>query len=129
VIPFDVRAQSRKRAPGVAEASDGRRPQLAEALAKAKRSKCSIVVAKLAGVARRRLHQRPDCEACSIYRGGLGPDVDRFMLHIYAELAEKERRSIKRANQSCSCTSEGSWRRARQPGARGGEQGGGGRAC
>ena len=72
-----------------------RRPQLAVALAEAKRRKCPIVVAKLdrlsrdvafiSGLMARRV---------PLIVAELGPDVDPFMLHIYAALAEKERRNI-----------------------------------
>src|SRR6476660_8626368 len=72
-----------------------RRPQLAAALAEAKRRKCSIVVAKLdrlsrdvafiSGLMARRV---------PFIVAELGHDVDPFMLHIYAALAEKERRNI-----------------------------------
>src|SRR5215472_13355591 len=74
-----------------------RRPQLAVALAEAKRRKCPIVVAKLdrlsrdvafiSGLMARRV---------PFIVAELGPDVDPFMLHIYAALAEKERRVISR---------------------------------
>ena len=47
-----------------------RRPQLVAALAAAKRLRCPVLVAEL------------------------GPDVDPFMLHVYAALAEKKRRMI-----------------------------------
>jgi len=72
-----------------------RRPQLAAALTEAKRRKCPIVVAKLdrlsrdvafiSGLMARRV---------PFIVAELGPEVDPFMLHIYAALAEKERRNI-----------------------------------
>ncbi len=72
-----------------------RRPQLAAALAAAKASKCSVVVAKLdrlsrdvAFVAGLMAQRVPFIVA------GLGRDADLFMLHLYAALAEKERRLI-----------------------------------
>src|SRR3979409_289299 len=72
-----------------------RRPQLAAALAAAKVSKCSVVVAKLdrlsrdvAFVAGMMPHRVPFIVA------ELGRDADPFMLHLYAALAEKERRLI-----------------------------------
>src|SRR4030088_2675476 len=72
-----------------------RRPQLAAALAAAKGSKCSVVVAKLdrlsrdvAFVAGLMAQRVPFIVA------ELGRDADPFMLHLYAALAEKERRMI-----------------------------------
>ena len=72
-----------------------RRPQLAAALAAAKPAKCSVVVSKLdrrsrdvAFVAGRMAQRVPFIVA------ELGRDADPFMLHLYAALAEKERRLI-----------------------------------
>ena len=72
-----------------------RRPQLAAALAAAKAKKCSVVVAKLdrlsrdvAFVAGLMAQRVPFIVA------ELGRDADPFMLHLYAALAEKERRLI-----------------------------------
>ena len=72
-----------------------RRPQLANALARAKRAKCSVVVAKLD-----RLSRDVAFIASLMSRRipfisvELGSDCDPFMLHLYAALAEKERRLI-----------------------------------
>ena len=71
------------------------RPQLANALARAKRAKCSIVVAKLDRLSR-------DVAFISTLMARrvpfisveLGVDCDPFMLHLYAALAEKERALI-----------------------------------
>jgi DNA invertase Pin-like site-specific DNA recombinase len=72
-----------------------RRPQLAAALAEARRLKCVVVVAKLDRLSRDvhfisglMTHKTPFIVA------ELGADTDPFMLHIYAALAEKERRLI-----------------------------------
>jgi len=72
-----------------------RRPQLAAALACAKSAKCPILVAKLdrlsrdvAFVASLMAQRMPFIVA------ELGRDADPFMLHLYAALAEKERRLI-----------------------------------
>jgi len=72
-----------------------RRPQLAASLAAAKASKCSVIVAKLdrlsrdvAFVAGLMAQRVPFIVA------ELGRDADPFMLHLYAALAEKERRLI-----------------------------------
>jgi DNA invertase Pin-like site-specific DNA recombinase len=72
-----------------------RRPQLAAALSAAKAAKCSILVSKLdrlprdvafiAGLMAQRI---------PFIVAELGRDANPFMLHLYAALAEKERRLI-----------------------------------
>jgi DNA invertase Pin-like site-specific DNA recombinase len=69
-----------------------RRPQLSAALEEARRSKCPVVVAKLDRLSRDvhfisglMAHRVPFLVA------ELGPDVDPFILHLFAALAEKER--------------------------------------
>src|SRR5262245_14737898 len=76
---------------------DGDRPGLAAAIALAGKRKASIIVAKLDRLSRDvhyisglMKHRVPFIVT------ELGPDVDPFMLHIYAALAEKERRLISR---------------------------------
>jgi DNA invertase Pin-like site-specific DNA recombinase len=72
-----------------------RRPKLKSALDLAKKHKCSIVVAKLDRLSRDvafiagLMSQRVPFIVAE-----LGPDVDPFVLHIYAALAEKERALI-----------------------------------
>jgi DNA invertase Pin-like site-specific DNA recombinase len=72
-----------------------RRPQLAGALAAAKAAKCSVIVAKLDRLSRDvafvagLMAQRVPFMVAE-----LGRDADPFMLHLYAALAEKERRLI-----------------------------------
>ena len=72
-----------------------RRPQLAAALAAAKRLKCSVLVAKLDRLSRD-VHFIAGLmvQRVPFLVAELGADVDPFMLHIYAALAEKERRMI-----------------------------------
>jgi len=72
-----------------------RRPQLAAALKAARKAKAPIIVAKLDRLSRDvhfisglMTHKTPFIVA------ELGADADPFMLHIYAALAEKERRYI-----------------------------------
>jgi DNA invertase Pin-like site-specific DNA recombinase len=72
-----------------------RRPQLVAALAAARTAKCSVLVSKLdrlsrdvAFVAGLMAQRVPFIVA------ELGRDADPFMLHLYAALAEKERRLI-----------------------------------
>src|SRR4029078_9446508 len=72
-----------------------RRPQLAAALKEARRQLCSIAVAKLDRLSRDvhfisglMVHRVPFLVA------DLGPDVDPFILHLFAALAAKERAMI-----------------------------------
>jgi DNA invertase Pin-like site-specific DNA recombinase len=72
-----------------------RRPQLAAALKAAKRLKCAVAVAKLDRLSRDvafiagLMAQRVPFVVAE-----LGPNVDPFTLHIYAALAQQERRMI-----------------------------------
>lgn len=72
-----------------------RRPQLAAALAKARRVKGSIVVAKLDRLSRD-VHFISGLMSQRIpfIVAELGADADPFMLHLYAALVEKERKLI-----------------------------------
>ena len=72
-----------------------RRPQLAAALAKARALRCPVAVSKLDRLSRDvhfisglMTHRVPFVVA------DLGPDVDPFILHLFAALAEKERALI-----------------------------------
>jgi DNA invertase Pin-like site-specific DNA recombinase len=72
-----------------------RRPQLAAALSEARRQRCAVAVAKLDRLSRDvhfisglMAHRVPFLVA------ELGPDVDPFILHLFAALAEKERAMI-----------------------------------
>jgi DNA invertase Pin-like site-specific DNA recombinase len=72
-----------------------RRPVLRDALAQARKTKTSIIVAKLDRLSRDvhfisglMTHKVPFVVA------ELGPDVDPFVLHLFAALAEKERALI-----------------------------------
>ena len=72
-----------------------RRPKLAAALAKARGLRCAVAVAKLDRLSRDvhfvsglMAHRVPFIVA------ELGPDLDPFVLHLYAALAEKERALI-----------------------------------
>jgi DNA invertase Pin-like site-specific DNA recombinase len=72
-----------------------RRPELAAALAQARKAKCPVLVAKLDRLSRDvhfisglMAHRVPFIVA------ELGADVDPFLLHIYSALAQKERALI-----------------------------------
>src|SRR5579872_561601 len=72
-----------------------RRPQLAAALAEARKKRCPVAVAKLDRLSRDvhfisglMVHRVPFLVA------ELGADVDPFVLHLYAALAQKERALI-----------------------------------
>ena len=72
-----------------------RRPQLASALAMAKKARCSIVVAKLDRLSRDVVFIAGlMASRVPFIAAELGADADPFMLHLYAALAEKERRMI-----------------------------------
>jgi DNA invertase Pin-like site-specific DNA recombinase len=72
-----------------------RRPKLAEALAHAKRLKAPVVVSKLCRLGRD-VHFISGLMANRVpfIVAELGPEVDPFMLHIYAAVAQKERSLI-----------------------------------
>src|SRR3954451_15399154 len=72
-----------------------RRPELAAALAEAKRRKCPVLAAKLDRLSRDvAFIAGLMAQRVPFIVAELGPDADPFMLHIYAALAEKERRLI-----------------------------------
>jgi DNA invertase Pin-like site-specific DNA recombinase len=71
------------------------RPHLRAALAAARKRKCSIVVAKLDRLSRDvAFISGLMAQRIPFIVAELGVDADPFMLHIYAALAEKERRLI-----------------------------------
>ncbi len=72
-----------------------RRPQLLAALAEARRRQCRVAVAKLDRLSRDvAFISGLMAKNVPFVVAELGPDVDPFMLHIYAALAEKERAMI-----------------------------------
>ena len=75
-----------------------RRPQLATALAEARRRRCPVAVAKLDRLSRD-VHFISGlmAERVQFVVAELGADVDPFILHLFAALAEKERAMMPRA--------------------------------
>jgi DNA invertase Pin-like site-specific DNA recombinase len=72
-----------------------KRPQLAKALAHAKKEGASLVVAKLDRLSRNVAFISALMETkVSFIVAQLGKDADAFMLHLYAALSEKERELI-----------------------------------
>jgi DNA invertase Pin-like site-specific DNA recombinase len=72
-----------------------RRPQLAAALAAGKSRKCPVIVAKLDRLSRDvAFIAGLMAQRVPFIVAELGVDADPFMLHLYAALAEKERRLI-----------------------------------
>jgi DNA invertase Pin-like site-specific DNA recombinase len=78
-----------------------RRPQLAAALATARQSKCPVLVAKLDRLSRDvAFIAGLMAQRVPFIVAELGTDADPFMLHLYAALAEKERRQISERTRS-----------------------------
>ena len=72
-----------------------RRPHLAQALAAARKAKCPVIVAKLDRLSRDvAFIAGLMAQRVPFIVAELGADADPFMLHLYAALAEKERRLI-----------------------------------
>jgi DNA invertase Pin-like site-specific DNA recombinase len=72
-----------------------RRPQLRAALAEARKAGCPLVIAKLDRLSRDVAFVAGlMAQRVAFLVAELGVDADPFMLHLYAALAEKERRQI-----------------------------------
>ena len=85
-----------------------RRPQLAAALSAARSGKCPVIVAKLDRLSRDvAFISGLMAQRVPFIVAELGADADPFMLHLYAALAEKERRLICRAHESCAGAAQG----------------------
>ena len=85
-----------------------RRPQLAAALAAARRHRGQVLVAKLDRLSRD-VHFIAGLMAqrVAFVVAELGADVDPFMLHIYAAFAEKERRMISERTRAALAVRKG----------------------
>jgi DNA invertase Pin-like site-specific DNA recombinase len=92
---FEIAAEHVEIETGKGSDALDRRPQLAAALAKARKRKCSVLVAKLDRLSRD-VHFISGLIAHKVpfIVAELGSDADPFMLHLYAALAEKERALI-----------------------------------
>jgi DNA invertase Pin-like site-specific DNA recombinase len=78
-----------------------RRPQLAAALAAGRAGKCPVIVAKLDRLSRDvAFIAGLMAQHVPFVVAELGSDADPFMLHLYAALAEKERRLIAERTRS-----------------------------
>jgi DNA invertase Pin-like site-specific DNA recombinase len=92
---FRIAAEYVEQETGKGSDALSRRPRLADALKEAKRLDCAVIVAKLDRLSRD-VHFISGlmAERVPFIVAELGPDVDPFLLHIYAALAEKERKLI-----------------------------------
>ena len=93
-----------------------RRPQLAAALAEAKRRKCAVAVAKLDRLWRD-VHFISGlmAERVQFVVTELGADVDPFLLHLYAALGREGAPVDYPAHQGCAGRQEGAGQTTRQP--------------
>jgi len=89
-----------------------RRPQLAAALDRARRERCPVIVAKLDRLSRDvAFIANLMVERVPFIVAELGADADPFMLHLYAALAEKERRLISERTRAALASRKASGRR------------------
>jgi len=92
---YDIEAEHIEVETGKGSDALERRPQLASALARAKRLKCPVVVAKLDRLSRDvAFISGLMSKRVPFVVAELGADCDPFMLHIYAAFAERERAII-----------------------------------
>jgi DNA invertase Pin-like site-specific DNA recombinase len=93
-----------------------RRPQLAAALAQAKTKKCPVLVAKLDRLSRDvAFITGLMAQRVPFIVAELGVDADPFMLHLYAALAEKERRLISDRTRAALAARKGQGARLGNP--------------
>jgi DNA invertase Pin-like site-specific DNA recombinase len=85
-----------------------RRPHLAAALATARQAKCPVLVAKLDRLSRDvAFIAGLMAQRVPFIVAELGADADPFMLHLYAALAEKERRLISERTRAALASRKG----------------------
>lgn len=93
-----------------------RRPQLAAALAAARTAKCSVIVSKLDRLSRDvAFVSGLMAQRVPFIVAELGRDADPFMLHLYAALAEKERRLISERTKAALAAKKASGTRLGNP--------------
>jgi DNA invertase Pin-like site-specific DNA recombinase len=93
-----------------------RRPKLAAALAAAKSARCSVLVAKLDRLSRDVAFVAGlMAQRVPFFVAELGRDADPFMLHLYAALAEKERRLISERTRQALAAKKASGARLGNP--------------
>src|SRR5690242_15545497 len=93
-----------------------RRPQLAAALAAARSAKCSVLVSKLDRLSRDvAFVSGLMAQRVPFIVAELGRDADPFMLHLYAALAEKERRLISERTKAALAAKKASGARLGNP--------------
>ena len=91
-----------------------RRPQLKAALKAAKKARCEVAVAKLDRLSRDvAFIAGLMAQRVPFIVTALGKDVDPFTLHIYAALAEKERRLISQRTKGSAGSRQGARQEAR----------------
>jgi DNA invertase Pin-like site-specific DNA recombinase len=117
---FDLAAEFAEVETGKGSDALDRRPQLAAALAKARAMRCPVLVAKLDRLSRD-VHFISGLMAHRVpfVVSELGPDVDPFVLHLYAALAEKGARLDLGPDQVGARGGEGEGRQARESAYRG----------
>ena len=92
---FDLIAEFVEAESGKGADALDRRPRLAAALSAARSRKCAVIVAKLDRLSRDvAFISGLMAQRVPFIVAELGADADPFMLHLYAALAEKERRLI-----------------------------------
>jgi len=101
VEEFDIAAEFVEVETGKGADALDRRPQLAAALATGRERKCPVIVAKLDRLSRDVAFVAGlMAEKVPFIVAELGREADPFMLHLYAALAEKERRLIAERTRS-----------------------------
>ena len=93
-----------------------RRPQLAAALAAARTAKCRVLVSKLDRLSRNVAFVAGlMAQRVPFIVAELGRDADPFMLHLYAALAEKERRLISERTKAALAVRKATGRKLGNP--------------